>query len=339
MVKTKGKAGASSSSQPEVEAQQKKRGLIRAGDPDSEEDAPPRSPKPDWTSGSLLDQPVEWQTDLFHEQMNMLQQRKEAFICEKEIREVDFGPFGITDKFKALGWEAALKCYDGEGKNMYDGKIQEWMATLTCPPFKTPSKMKVIGTVNGVTIEMSYDSLRRIAKFDNKSSNQCIFPRLEDLYHNPQNHPQWQNMLDYLFVSGTTHGKLLRRNLRIEAKLMLVLVLCTQNVIPRRGDKVEVRFPEVPVLYMLMHGSPLVLFCFLVLNNIWIERNSGKRKIVPHCRLITALLKLYRAIGAEDKGSYKKFKPFDIKHLGLRWEYKESERYHKLKSDGKSGGH
>ncbi|KAJ0814175.1 hypothetical protein HanRHA438_Chr17g0824981 [Helianthus annuus] len=205
MGKSKGKGVASSSSQPEVEQRQKKRRLIWAGDPDSEEDASLRGPKPDWTS--------------------RLQQHKEAFVCEKEIREVDFGPFGITDKFQALGWEAALKCYDGEVKNLYDREIQEWMATLTCPPFKAPSKMKLIGTVNGVTVEMSYDSLRRTAKFDSKSSNQYIFPRLEDLYFNPQNHPQWQKMLDYLFVPGTTHGKLLRRNLRIEAKLMLVL--CT----------------------------------------------------------------------------------------------------------------
>ncbi|MFS7935222.1 hypothetical protein Hanom_Chr05g00400921 [Helianthus anomalus] len=84
-----------------------------------------------------------------------------------------------------------------------------------------------------------------------------------------------------------------------------MLVLCTQNVIPRRGDKFEVRFAEVLVLYMLMHGSQLVPFRFLVLNKIWIGRNSGERKIVPHYRLITALLKAYGAIGAEDKGSYK----------------------------------
>ncbi|KAJ0795463.1 hypothetical protein HanPI659440_Chr04g0150781 [Helianthus annuus] len=160
--------------------------------------------------------------------------------------------------------------------------------------------MKLIGTINGVTVETSYDSLRRIAKFDSKPSNQYIFPWLKDLYFNPQNHPQWQHILDYLFVPGTTHEKLLRRNLRIEAKLMLVL--CTHNVIPRRGDKVEVRFAEVPVLYMLLHGSPLVPFQFLVLNNIWIGRNSGERKIIPHCRLSTALMKLYGAIGAEDKG-------------------------------------
>ncbi|MFS8024622.1 hypothetical protein Hanom_Chr16g01465351 [Helianthus anomalus] len=87
MVRTKEKAGESSSSQPPLESQQeKRRRLIRGGDPDSEEDAPPRGPKPEWTSGSLLDQPEEWRADLFHEKMNKLQQRKEAFICEKEIR-------------------------------------------------------------------------------------------------------------------------------------------------------------------------------------------------------------------------------------------------------------
>ncbi|MFS7892553.1 hypothetical protein Hanom_Chr10g00898461 [Helianthus anomalus] len=78
---------------------------------------------------------------------------------------------------------------------MYYREIQEWMATLTCPPFKAPQKMKLIGTVNGVKVEMSYDSLCRIARFDSKSSNQNIFPRLEDLYHNPQNHPNGKTCL------------------------------------------------------------------------------------------------------------------------------------------------
>ncbi|KAM0046105.1 hypothetical protein Hdeb2414_s0009g00312031 [Helianthus debilis subsp. tardiflorus] len=113
-----------------------------------------------------------------------------------------------------------------------------------------------------------------------------------------------------------------------------MLVICMQNVIPRRGDKVEVRYPKVSILYMLLNGSPLGPSRFLVLNNIWISRNSSVRKTIPHCRLITALLKMYGAIGAEDKGSYKKFEPFDLAHLGPGWEYKESERYHKLKSDG-----
>ncbi|KAF5781746.1 hypothetical protein HanRHA438_Chr11g0500151 [Helianthus annuus] len=131
MVRSKDKAGSSSSKQPQVEEEQpRRRKLARIGDPGSEEDAPQRGPKPDWTSGSLLDQPEERREDLFHEQMNKLKQKNEAFVCEKEIREADFGPFGITTKFKELGWGAALKCYDNEVKKMYDVQIQEWMATL-----------------------------------------------------------------------------------------------------------------------------------------------------------------------------------------------------------------
>ncbi|KAF5763034.1 hypothetical protein HanXRQr2_Chr15g0675641 [Helianthus annuus] len=51
MASRKGK-GIASSSQVDA-AQQKRRRLARVGDPDSEEDAPPRGPKPDWTTGSL----------------------------------------------------------------------------------------------------------------------------------------------------------------------------------------------------------------------------------------------------------------------------------------------
>ncbi|MFS7911210.1 hypothetical protein Hanom_Chr02g00115391 [Helianthus anomalus] len=73
--------------------------------------------------------------------------------------------------------------------------------------------MKLIGWSNGVKVEMSYDSLRRIAKNDSKSSNEYIYPSLKDLYHESDKHPQSQHMLDYLFLPGTTHGKLLRKNL------------------------------------------------------------------------------------------------------------------------------
>ncbi|MFS8015910.1 hypothetical protein Hanom_Chr15g01362271 [Helianthus anomalus] len=58
------------------------------------------------------------------------------------------------------------------------------------------------------------------------------------------------------------------------------------------------------------------------------------RKIIPRCRLITTLLKMYGAIEQEDRGAPKSHKPFDLKKLGVGWKYQESERYHKLKSDG-----
>ncbi|MFS8003623.1 hypothetical protein Hanom_Chr13g01216081 [Helianthus anomalus] len=146
----------------------KEKKIVSFGGSDLEEEEPPRAPKPKCASGSLLDQPIEWQAEVFHDQMNALTQCKEAFICEKEVRENDFGPFGITDKFKALGWEGTLKCYDGEGKNLYDAEIQKWIATQRCPRFKNPSKMKLTGKVNGIEVEMPYDTLRRVVKFDIK---------------------------------------------------------------------------------------------------------------------------------------------------------------------------
>ncbi|KAJ0751618.1 hypothetical protein HanPI659440_Chr09g0314851 [Helianthus annuus] len=140
-------------------------------------------------------------------------------------------------------------------------------------------------------------------------------------------------MLDFLFLPGTTHGKLYRSNLRMEAKLLLTL--CMYNVVPRRGDNMEVWHQEVPILYVRMHGSPKVPFRFLVLNNIWLGKNSGERKIIPHFRLITTLLKKYGAIKGDEIGSYKRFRPFDLKNLGPGWNYTESERFHKLKTDGR----
>ncbi|KAJ0680799.1 hypothetical protein HanPI659440_Chr16g0628411 [Helianthus annuus] len=211
-------------------------------------------------------------------------------------------------------------------------EIQEWMATLRCPKYSKPQQIKLIGMVNNIDVEMSFETLRRLAKFDSKPIREYMFPSLDDLYPKPEAHPRWNSMLETLILPGTWHGTLYRRNLKIEAKLLLVI--CVHNIIPRRGDKVEVRYPEVPIIYTLLHGAPLFPFCFLVLNNIWLGRNSVGWKTIPHCRLITALLKMYGAIGSEDSGAPKRHKPFDLKKLGTSRKYQESERYHKLKSEG-----
>ncbi|MFS7938516.1 hypothetical protein Hanom_Chr05g00440621 [Helianthus anomalus] len=121
-------------------------------------------------------------------------------------------------------------------------------------------------------------------------------------------------MLEALYLPETWHGTLYRRNLRINAKLFLVI--CVHNVIPCRGDTVEVRYPEVPILYTLLHVVPLFPFHFLVLNNIWISQNSVGRKIIPHCRLITTLLKMYVGTISQAKES-------------------EGQRWHALKVDAR----
>ncbi|KAF5795674.1 hypothetical protein HanRHA438_Chr08g0353861 [Helianthus annuus] len=179
---------------------------------------------------------------------------------------------------------------------------------------------------------MSFDTLRKLAKYDSLPARDYMIPSLDDLLLKPESHPRWNDMLEALFLPGTYHGTLYRKNLKIDAKLLLMI--CIYNVIPRRGDIQEVRFPEVPILYSLLNGSPRFPFRYLVMNNEWICRNKVGRNIIPYCRIITGLLKMFKAITPEDKGAMKRHRSFDIRRMGTGWTYDESERYHKLKSEG-----
>ncbi|KAJ0757428.1 hypothetical protein HanLR1_Chr04g0138631 [Helianthus annuus] len=192
--------------------------------------------------------------------------------------------------------------------------------------------MKLTETVNGIDVEMSFDTLRKLAKYDSLPALDYTIPSLDDLLIKPEAHPRWNDMLAALFLPGTFSGTLYRKNLKIEAKLLLTI--CILNVIPRRGDKQEVRFPETPILYSSLHGSPRFSFRYLVMNHVWICRNKVVRSIIPYCRIITGLLKLFKSITPEDKGAPKRHRPFDIRRMGVGWSYDESERYHKLKSEG-----
>ncbi|XP_021986092.1 uncharacterized protein LOC110882360 isoform X1 [Helianthus annuus] len=139
-------------------------------------------------------------------------------------------------------------------------------------------------------------------------------------------------MLETLFLPGTYHGVSYRKNLKIEAKLLLAI--CLLNVIPRRGDKEQVRYPEVPVLYSLLTGSPRFPIRYLIMNHLWICRNKLGRDVIPYCRIITGLMKQQKAITSEDRGATKRHQTFTLDNLGIGWTYTQSERYHKLKSEG-----
>ncbi|MFS7969410.1 hypothetical protein Hanom_Chr09g00808871 [Helianthus anomalus] len=285
--------------------------------------------KPRWEAGPLDDQPEEWQPTLFNDRMNKLKDKVAAFICEREVREVAFNVFA---QFRTLGWEAALNFYDKDNKNLFMNEIPEWMATLTCTKYERLSQMKLTGTVNGIEVEMLFDTLRKLAKYDCLHARDYTIPSLDDLLIKPESHPRWNDILIALFLSGTFSGTLYRRNLKIEAKLLLTI--CILNVKPRRGDKQEVRYPEIPVLYSLLHGSPRFPIQYLIMNHVWICRNKVGRSIIPYFRIITGLLKQFKAITSEDRGAPKRNKPFDIRRMGVGWTYDESERYHKLKLEG-----
>ncbi|KAJ0470001.1 hypothetical protein HanIR_Chr14g0713981 [Helianthus annuus] len=291
MAKTKEQAGSSSSSSKgkgkQKEQQPRKRqymGRISESESGSEEEMElDPSEKPVWNSGPLDDQAEEWQPTLYHDCMNKLKNKAAAFICEREVREVEFQQFGVFDKFRALGWESALKCFDKDKSNLFMTEIQEWMATLKCHNFNKPSQMKLIGEVHGVPVEMSFDTLKKLGKYDSLPARDYMVPTLDDLLLNPEKHVRWNDMLAALFLPGKYSGVLYRKNLKIEAKLLHTI--CLLNVIPRRGDKEQVRFPE-------------------------------------------------KAITSEDRGATKRHQPFTLDKLGNVWTYTQTERYHKLKSEG-----
>ncbi|KAM0046676.1 hypothetical protein Hdeb2414_s0009g00319331 [Helianthus debilis subsp. tardiflorus] len=129
MVRTKERVGASSSSKgkgKQPEQQPKKRRYL--GDDDSEDSEEEvmdldLTDKPKWEAGPLDDQPEEWQPTLFNDRMNKLKDKADAIICEREVREVEFGPFNVFAQFRALGWEAALSCYDKDNMNLFMNEI------------------------------------------------------------------------------------------------------------------------------------------------------------------------------------------------------------------------
>ncbi|KAF5785285.1 hypothetical protein HanXRQr2_Chr10g0426831 [Helianthus annuus] len=135
--------------------------------------------------------------------------------------------------------------------------------------------MKLTSEVNGIKVEMSFDTLRKLAKFNSLPVHDYTIPSLDDLLVKTESHPRWNDMLAALFLPGTFSGTLYRRNLKIEAKLLLAI--CILNVIPRRGDRQEVRYPEIPVIYSLLRGSPRFLIRYLIMNHLWICRNKVGR--------------------------------------------------------------
>ncbi|MFS7935744.1 hypothetical protein Hanom_Chr05g00407151 [Helianthus anomalus] len=240
MVRTKEKAGASSSKGKQPERQPNKRRYL-GRDVDSEEEEKIEldpADKPKWEAGPLDNQPEEWQPTLFNDRMNRLKDKAAAFICEREVREVEFGPFNVFAKCHALGWEAALNCYDKDNKNLFMNQIQKWMATLTCNKYERTSQIKLTSIVNGIDVEMSFDTLRKLAMYDSLPARDYTILSLDDLLNKSEAQPRWNDMLEALFLPGTSHGTLYRRNLKIEAKRLLTI--CILNVIPRRGDKQEV---------------------------------------------------------------------------------------------------
>ncbi|KAJ0435735.1 hypothetical protein HanIR_Chr17g0896571 [Helianthus annuus] len=206
----------------------------------------------------------------------------------------EFRPFGIIQRFEALGWEAALKCYDGEKMSMYMDPIQEWMASL----------------------EVTWGAtLKKIAKFDSRPSAGYTYPNADLLFKCPDRHPEWPNMLVELFEPGKG-SQMVRYDLKLSIRLMLLFVV--QNMMPWRGDKKGIRKWEIPILYSLMTGR--------------LKREISKgRRLFHIAGLIRALLKKNGVFDIYNKATERDISPFTLKNLNkFKWELSSTERYLKL---------
>ncbi|KAM0006493.1 hypothetical protein Hdeb2414_s0171g00822201 [Helianthus debilis subsp. tardiflorus] len=296
---------------------------------------PPRL-RPDWKGGFLDDIEYKWQAELFDWKMSKNSDRKDGFMCEKEISIEDFKPFGLVQKFEALGWEAALKCYDGETGKVCMDAIQEWVGRLEMDPgTKPPETMKLTGWVGEVKVIMSFETLNEIAKFDSKEGR-YTFPKEVELYH-PEKNKKWDTMLKDVFEPGKGKEKKMKKE-ELKLPLRLLLTFVQQNVMPRRSDRAGIRDSDIPILHCLMKGKPKISYRYLVMMNIWTSRNYREKQLIPHYRLITALLKKYGAITGTSKFFMlpKGHAPFILEKLGpYGWEYVKTDRYHKLKNVGR----
>ncbi|KAJ0524648.1 hypothetical protein HanRHA438_Chr09g0379561 [Helianthus annuus] len=211
---------------------------------------------------------------------------------------------------------------------MYMDPIQEWMASLEVTWGKSLKNMSLKGYANSKMVIMPGATLTQIAKFDSRPSPSYTYPNADLLFKRPDRHPEWPNMLVELFEPGKG-GQMVRDDLKLPVRLMLLFVV--QNVMPRRGDKKGIRKWEIPILYSLMTGRLKVSFTHLVMMNIWEARNSKGKKIIPHCWLITALLKKNGVFDMYNKATERDISPFTLRNLRkFKWELSTTERYIKL---------
>ncbi|KAJ0672890.1 hypothetical protein HanOQP8_Chr13g0502191 [Helianthus annuus] len=101
---------------------------------------------------------------------------------------------------------------------------------------------------------------------------------------------------------------------------------------PRKGDKSNIRKWEIPILYSLMTGRSKISYRYLVMMNTWEAGENREKKIIPHCRLITTLLKKFGVVDQFSASTKKDIDPLTLTSLRkIDWLNTETKRYLKVK--------
>jgi hypothetical protein len=109
------------------------------------------------------------------------------------------------------------------------------MSTLTRvegenPPLDTT----LIGQVGEEDVVMSFDTIRKIARFDSKPDNVYVFPPEKEIFKKSTKGEEGMAMFRDLFIPSATRD-MVRKDLKILAKIVAIIV--GHNVIPRTSDK------------------------------------------------------------------------------------------------------
>ncbi|MFS8033971.1 hypothetical protein Hanom_Chr17g01575771 [Helianthus anomalus] len=83
-------------------------------------------------------------------------------------------------------------------------------------------------------------------------------------------------------------------NLKPVVHLLLNFII--PNVAPRLGDQMTVRKWELLMLYAIITRQLRLSFRQLVIMHVWQCRNQKRKRLIPHVRLLSALLKKQGAI-------------------------------------------
>ena len=319
----KGKEPASSSS-----ARGKKRRNLRLQEESESEEE--QIPKPSWDKKVPLSSFHEvWQQELYMEKMSSLRNIENVLVCERAIAMPEFRAIGLVECFERLGWGAVLS-FKGEGPDVvYQDFIVEWMSTLTKIDGSNPPRtMKLVGRVGDREVVMSLDTIKAIAPFDSRLAREYVYPEPHHILAEETTNPAWIGMLQEIF--RPERGIMTRNCMRALPKLIHLIM--GQNVIPRHGDKMKVRHYEIRVLHALLTGSPVFSFRHLAMLNVWESRESKERKMIPHCRLLSALMIRQGVVGEFSRSVPKPHKLFTLSRLSSSdWKYKKTDRYHVLK--------
>ncbi|KAK1432991.1 hypothetical protein QVD17_09895 [Tagetes erecta] len=288
-----------------------------------------RDKLPNFTrSTKLSEHDPEIRKQLYFEKLKKgVKHKDNIFLCERAIDIEDYETIGLVEKFRRLGWEAALTFRDeGHGDNIPTKAILEWMSTLEKeegdnPPVTT----KLRGWVGKKEMIMSFDTIRTIVNFDSKESNLYEYPDEESICK-----PAYQNEVDHAILDAlfrkNKKGNFITSDLHIMPKLLNPIALC--NVIPKLGDKGYIRQTDVRIMYELAAGNRMLSLRHLVLMNVWASHESADKKMIPHCRLITALMREQGVLQKNTVYLKKAHKYFIMsKFKEVYWKYRKTETH------------